>query len=152
MKKNKSINWDVASPKDITLQDLENAKETDFPNTYSGIAWKACWIMYHEGYKKDPEEFLRQDGWGKFPYLHGKNLDLTGFMVGWACNALRFILKKSPVRDGATVLLGCEKQPVGVPSGCADDSLRKTLGGDSFITKDHNFITKKERYKNGTKN
>lgn len=124
-----NINWDNTNPKDITLDDLENAKEADFPNTYGGVAWKACWKMYHEGYKKDKAEFLKQDGWGDFPYLKG--MDLTGFMVGWACNALRYILKEPPVSDGATVVIGArENQPKGVPSGNAKESLRKTLRGE----------------------
>lgn len=125
------IDWENASPKDITLNELEGAVESDFPETYSGTAWKAAWIMYTEGYKKDPEEFLKQDGWGHFPYLHKRNLDLTGFMVGWACNALRFLLQKSPVRDGASVIIGGgENQPIGVPMGSAKEALEKVLGGE----------------------
>lgn len=123
------IDWDNISPEEVSIEDLAQAKEEDFPSTYSGCAWRACWRMYHEGYKKNAEEFLRQDGWGDFPYLHG--LDLTGFMVGWACNALRFILNKGLVADGATVIIGGGKnQPVGVPLGNADKSLRTILGGD----------------------
>ena len=110
------------------MNDLKNAKETDFPNTYSGQAWRACWLMYHKGYKVDKEQFLKQDGWGEFPYL--KDLDLTGFMVGWACNALRFMLKQSPVSDGATIIIGGGKnQPKGIPEGNAEQSMYKAIGG-----------------------
>ncbi len=122
------INWSKASPKEISLKDLETAKEKDFPNTYSGQGWKACWLMYHKGYKVNKEEFLKQDGWGDFPYL--KDIDLTGFMVGWACNALRHILKKSPVSDGATVIIGGgDNQPKGVHIDNAEESMKKAIGG-----------------------
>lgn len=123
------MNWDKSTPKEITLADLEQVKENDFPKTYSGTAWKACWLMYHKGYKVDKEEFLKQDGWGHFPYLKG--MDLTGFMVGWACNTLRFLLKQSPVSDGASIIIGVDKnQLVGVPLENAEESLRKVLGGE----------------------
>lgn len=124
----KKINWKKASPKEVNLEDLDKAKEDDFPKTYSGIAWKACWLMYHKGYKVDKAEFLKQDGWGNFPYLKG--MDLTGFMVGWACNALRFILKQNPVSDGASITIGGGKnQPVGIHIANAEESMEKTLGG-----------------------
>ncbi len=124
----KQINWKKASPKEISLDDLENAKEADFPETYSGIAWKACWLMYHKGYKVDKANFLKQDGWGHFPYLKG--MDLTGFMVGWACNTLRFIIKETPVSDGASLIIGGGKnQPVGVYIANAEESMRKAIGG-----------------------
>lgn len=122
----KKINWNTITPEIITLKDLENAKKSDFPNTYTGRAWVACWLMYHKGYKKDKQEFLKLDGWGNFPYL--KEMDLTGFMVGWACNTLRYLLNEKPVRDGATVIVGGgDNQPVGVPDGNADESLNKSL-------------------------
>ena len=125
----KSIKWDTVKPQDITLDDFEDAKEEDFPNTYSGKSWKACWLMYHKEYKKDKEGFLKKDGWSKFEYLH--TIDLTGFMVGWACNTLRYLVKEKPVSDGATVILGGgDNQPVGVPDGNAEASLRSTLGGN----------------------
>lgn len=124
-----AIDWNEVNPKDITLADFETTKEEDFPNTYSGTAWRACWRMYHLGYKKDKGDFLKQDGWGNFPYLHG--LDLTGFMVGWACNVLRYLLKQSPVRDGATVVVGGgDNQPVGVPLKSAEGALHDVLGGE----------------------
>ena len=124
----KKINWSKTSPKEITLADLEKAKEADFPNTYSGQGWRACWLMYHKGYKVNKKEFLKQDGWGDFPYLKG--IDLTGFMVGWACNTLRFLIGKSPVSDGATVIIGGGKnQPKGVPEGNAEQAMTKSIGG-----------------------
>ena len=124
----KKINWNKISPKEISLSDLENAKSSDFPETYSGIAWKACWLMYHKGYKVDKIEFLKQDGWGDFPYL--KSLDLTGFMVGWACNVLRFILKQTPVSDGASIIIGGGKNPpIGIHIDNAEESMKKAMGG-----------------------
>lgn len=124
----KEINWDKVSPNDVTLDDLEKARLLDFPHTYSGQSWRACWLMYHKGYKVDKKQFLKQDGWGDFPYLNG--IDLTGFMVGWACNALRHMLKTSPVRDGATVIIGGGKnQPVGIHIDNAEKSMNKAIGG-----------------------
>lgn len=122
------INWDKVGPNDVTLEDLDHAVKKDFPQTYSGQAWCACWLMYHKGYKKDATEFLKQDGWGDFPYLRG--MDLTGFMVGWACNALRFMLNAGPVRDGATVTIGGgDNQPKGVAPGPAAQSMARAIGG-----------------------
>lgn len=126
------INWDIANPEEVKIEDLGMAQEKDFPDTYCGRAWKAAWKMYHEGYKKDPKNFLKQDGWGEFPYLMNCGMDLTGFMVGWACNTLRFILGESPVADGATVIFGesKENQPIGVPPGNPAESVEKAIGGD----------------------
>lgn len=56
------INWNEVSPEDISLEDLETAKEEDSPISYTGSAWRACFLMYHEDYKKEPEKFLQKDG------------------------------------------------------------------------------------------
>ena len=56
------INWNEVSPEDISLEDLETAKEEDSPISYTGSAWRACFLMYHEDYKKEPEKYLQKDG------------------------------------------------------------------------------------------
>lgn len=127
---NEALAWDEVGPNDVTLQNLEDAIEEDFPQTYSGQAWLACWMMYHQDYKVDAEGFLEKDGWSDFPCLREKDLDLTGFMVGWAVNALRHILKKGPVADGATLIIGGgDNQPKGVAPGPAATSMKVAIGG-----------------------
>lgn len=123
------IDWNTVTPDEVTIEDLKNSVEMDFPQTYSGQAWRGVWKMYHVEYVHNPQAFLKKTGWSHFDYLYG--MGLTGFMVGWALNALRKILGFGPVADGATVVIGGSEaeQPVGVPQGTAEQSLKKVLGG-----------------------
>lgn len=55
---------------------------------------------------KDPEEFLRLSDKGyDFFKDTDKDCDLTGFMYGWAVNAVRYVLSSQPVPNPAVVTL-----------------------------------------------
>jgi hypothetical protein len=125
--------WDESGPSPEAWAALQSAEDGDFPETYSGIAWRAAYRLLKVA-KEDPTRFASWDGWTSDPIAREavKGLDLTGFMFGWAINALRAMMEMPAVRDGATVIVGGGEDQRGtelVPTGPAKADLRLVLGG-----------------------
>ena len=128
----KTFDWDNAGPLPEAWQALQHAKDSDFPETYSGTAWRAAWRLLQVA-KEQPERFSAWDGWTSDNLAREatRDLDLTGFMFGWAINALRSMMEMEPVADGARVVLG-ERGGVKLkPTGSANEELQHALGGMS---------------------
>lgn len=125
------FNWECG-PSPEAWQALQQAKDEDFPTTYGGQAWRAAWRLMKVA-KEQPERFASWDGWTRDELASEvvADLDLTGFMFGWAINALRSMIELPPVADGATVTIGGgdDSGNAGVFPGSAEQSLRRVLGG-----------------------
>jgi hypothetical protein len=128
-----NFKWDEAGPSPQAWEALQTAQDGDFPWTYSGQAWRAAWRLLKVA-REDPQRFASWDGWTSDPlaFEATADLDLTGFMFGWAINALRVMMEMPPVSDGATVIIGAGEDQRGTelcPSGPAQADLQIVLGG-----------------------
>ena len=61
------------------------------------------------------------------PGVESNDLDLTGFMVGWAMNAVRQMRHKEPKENGAVVTIGGE-QSVTPAMESANEDLQRLMG------------------------
>ena len=128
MTKWKQKDWEVSGPCPEALHQFAlMPDEKVFPNTYSGVAWRAAYRIWKA--TKDTPNVL--DNIGPYENVPGadlEDLDLTGFMVGWAVNVVRQMLGKAPGGNGAIVTVGVGNEPY--PSvGPADLAMRRAIGG-----------------------
>ena len=128
----KVYDWDNAVPSPETWAALQVATDESFPRTYGGSAWHAAFRLMKVA-KEQPERFASWDGWTADPlaYEVTHGLDLTGFLFGYALNAVRHMLEMPPVADGATVAVGSVDKNATVRSlpSSPKGELRKALGG-----------------------
>ena len=54
---------------------------------------------------KNPEEFLKDSKKFADKVCDSGDYDLTGFMFGWAVNAVRYVLGEKPIRNPAIVVM-----------------------------------------------
>ena len=102
-------------------------EEREFPDTYSGTAWKAAYRMWLTC-AANPEMIEDQSFVDKID-IHG--LGLTGFQWGWARNAVRHMLGMAPGSNPAIIVIGGgENQPIAPASGPAEMDMRRAIGGD----------------------
>lgn len=122
------FDWDNEGPSPRAIAAFEAVQaEKEFPDTYSGQAWLAAFRIWKA--VKDTPDVLNSVG----PYddvpgvdLHG--LGLSGFMYGWAVNAVRQMLGKPAGGNPAILTLGKGNEPC--PSvGPAEKHLHQVLGG-----------------------
>lgn len=127
-----TFDWETTGPGPEAWDALQAARDSDFPRTYSGVAWRAAWRLLAVA-EEEPERFASWDGWTGDPLAHEavKGLGLTGFMFGWAINALRYMMEMPPVSDGATVIVGSGDDQHGTelrPTGPAAYDLGRVMG------------------------
>lgn len=124
------MNWNTEPVGPGALAAFEAvASESEFPHTYSGQSWLAAFRIWKE-YRDKPE---RLDAIGPYDSIPGVKLDglgLSGFMVGWAMNAVRQMLHRKPGPNGSVVTVGARGAQPAVPAlGPAEDDLKRVLGG-----------------------
>lgn len=119
----RKIDWDNLSPQPAVVDRfLEVTDEDSFPETYSGQSWKAAYRIWKM--VKDDPSLLDKDT-DYHPILD--NLGLSGFMVGWAVNAVRVVLGRPQGPNPAVITLGVENQPVTPALGPAEQDLKRIL-------------------------
>jgi hypothetical protein len=129
------LDWDETTPGPEALARFKALDEvlevSEFPDTYSGAAWHAAYRVWR-AVKTDPEKIDQLKRHDAYAYFSSdmKGLDLTGFMAGWAVNAVRHMLGLAPGPNPAIVEIGAgDDQPVVPASGSPESDLRKALGG-----------------------
>lgn len=124
------IDWTNAEPKDVTRENLLAAKDEDFPQEYGAAAWQ-CAARILQVLRDDVEAIRTLDSWSldarAAEAIHG--LDLTGFMVGWACGVLRQMHGATPGKSGAVIEIGTGVVDQPTLAGNAEAELRVALGG-----------------------
>jgi hypothetical protein len=124
------FDWDAAGPSKEALIALAKVKSGDeFPHTYSGQAWFAAWRIW-DATKDHPEKLANASPYGDMEGLDLKGWDGTGFMYGWALNAVRQMMGMKPGPNGAILTLGEPEQPAYPSIGPAENAMRKAIGGD----------------------
>lgn len=131
-------NWDTTRPTPEIISVFEDVTDDarEFPDTYSGQAWRAAYRLWlavrylpaadqraamKDGYSYDPSwRWSGEDGC--------EDLGLSGFMAGWAINAVRQMLYLNAIPNGAVVTIGAESPPL--PSTApAGDMMHEIIGG-----------------------
>ncbi len=131
------LDWDTARPEPSVLAALEGVTDdsAEFPDTYSGQSWRAVYLLWLAiRYKSaDEQREATKDGYCYDPSWRwrgedgGEDLGLSGFMAGWAINAVRQMLYLSAIPNGALVTIGAESPPL--PSTKpAEEMLREVIG------------------------
>lgn len=121
------FDWENSGPTPEARAALEAVSdEAEFPYSYSGQAWRAAYRILR-AYKDQPAELLKIGPYDDIPGVALSDLDLTGFMFGWALNAARQLCALPPGPNGAIVNIG-EPMPLVPASGPADADLRRVLG------------------------
>lgn len=129
MNQNREIfDWDKLGPSPEALKAFDAIQtELEFPNTYSGQAWRAAYRIWKV--TKDNRSLLEPDEpYGTIKGVELDGLGLSGFMYGWAVNAVRQMFCMPAGGNGAIVTLGvgCEPAPV---VGPAELEMREAIGG-----------------------
>lgn len=122
-----AYDWEKAGPSQRSLEALLEVKsEAEFPDTYSGQAWLAAYRIW-KACKDHPEKLLTASPYGDIDGVDLKGWDGTGFMYGWALNAVRQMLGMKPGPNGAIVTLGGPQEDY--PASCsANADLHRALG------------------------
>lgn len=121
--------WDAVAPGPEALERFTVVEDeaSEFPETYSGTGWRAAFRIW-KVYRDRPNDLQSIGPYDEIPDVELDNMDLTGFMVGWALNAVRQMLGLAPGKNGAVVTIGGPQETV--PAlGPAGSDLRKVLGG-----------------------
>lgn len=119
------FDWNSAGPSLEVFAALEVVEnELEFPMTYSGQAWAAAWRLWKHFKGRE----LPSDPWDKESHEVLKGMDLTGFMEGWAMNAVRKMRNLSPIGNPAILVIGKGSVPEdgGLP---AEESMLKAIRG-----------------------
>jgi hypothetical protein len=123
------MDWEKAGPSAAALEAFASVEsEDEFPNTYSGQSWRAAFRIWR-AYRDKPEAL---DSIGPYDDIPGADLygmGLSGFMVGWAMNAVRQMLGRQPGANGAVIVLGEKNQPAVPAMGPAEADLKRAIGG-----------------------
>lgn len=123
------FDWDAAGPSPEALIAFgEVADDKEFPETYSGQAWRAAYRIW-KVCKATPEK-LNVGPCDDIPGVDLDDLGLSGFMYGWALNAVRQMLGKPAGPNPAIITLGTKDEPPYPSIGPADKAMRKAIGGD----------------------
>lgn len=109
-----NIFWETASPSVEALERFAQASDGEFPHSYSGQAWRAAYRLWLAIKDKTPEEIDKaisdpygyDKSWNWNGENGGEDLGLSGFMAGWAMNAVRQMMKLGPIGNGAVVTIG----------------------------------------------
>jgi hypothetical protein len=121
------MNWEKTGPSQQALDAFAKiTDEEEFPDSYSGQAWRAAYRIW-KVYKDKPTELSNCDPYSTPKGVDLKGLDLTGFMFGWAMNAVRQMLGMKAGPNPAIVTLG-EKQEDYPSVGPAEIALKDALG------------------------
>lgn len=120
--------WENAGPsKEALAAFVEVKDEKEFPRSYSGQAWLAAFRIWKA--VKDDHSKLNVGVFADIPGCDVSDLGLSGFMWGWALNAVRQMLGHSPGANPAILTLG--KGHETYPSvGPAEKAMRQAIGGD----------------------
>ncbi len=123
------FDWDAAGPSPEALIAFSAVvDEKEFPDTYSGQAWRAAYRIW-KVCKATPEKL----NVGPFDPIEGldiSGLGLSGFMYGWAFNAVRQMLGKPAGPNPAILTFGVKDQPPYPSIGPAGKAMRRAMGGD----------------------
>lgn len=126
-----AIDWDNMAPGQEALTALQAVEsEDELPHTYSGAAWRAAYRMWL-AVKDDPAILDTLGPFDDVPGCDLKGLGLTGFMFGWAKNAVRHMLGRKPGANPAILTIDenggrHETEPI---VGTAEDAMIKAIGG-----------------------
>lgn len=128
------FNWEESGPSEAALQAFNYAVEADFPDTYSGQSWKACFRLWNK-FKNRQSDFMTKDINDDEVYESMKGMGLSGFMGGWAFNALRQMWNMQPKPNPALATMddqgNIEPSVEPYPSiGPAEKAMRLALGGE----------------------
>lgn len=126
------FDWEDAIPNTRSLEAFALVQsEKEFPMTYSGQSWRACYRMW-KATKHDPKIMEPLGAWDEVPNCDIKELGLSGFMWGWAKNALKAMYGFDQTANPAVLEIGAgEDQPVTPAVGTAEQAMRRAIGGDA---------------------
>lgn len=126
-----AFDWDREGPSEQAATALSRVRdESEFPVTYSGQAWRRAFRLWRLT-ETDPEAL---DGVGPYDRIPGDegdgyDLELSGFMEGWARNCVRQMRGKRPRPNGALVAIGEPFEQDALPSRrSAAADLKEILG------------------------
>lgn len=123
-----SPNWDAVGPCDDVLKRFRIVKdscrneEREFPNTYSGTAWRAAYRMW-AAFDRGEATLEGLDA------VDVKGIGLSGFQHGWAVNAVRQMLGAAPGTNPAIITIG-GPSPIVPALGPAYSDMRSSMLGD----------------------
>jgi len=122
------FDWENAGPSKEALEALAQVQdESEFPQSYSGQAWFAAYRIW-KVCKDNLDKLAKASPYGDIEGVDLKGWDGTGFMYGWALNAVRQMLGLKPGPNGAVIELGVDEQPPYPVVGPADKEMRLALG------------------------
>lgn len=100
-------------------------EKREFPDTYSGAAWRAAYRIWKEVAVNGRE--ILADG-NPLVDEAARGLGLSGFQFGWAVNAVRQMIGLKPGTNPAILVLGGE-QPIVPATGSPESDMRDAIGG-----------------------
>jgi hypothetical protein len=133
------FSWENSGPNKQALAAF--AKVTDerreFPHTYSGQAWRAAYRLWLAIKDKpiDVQKSETADGFAYDPAWNwggergGDDLGLSGFMAGWAINAVRQMLDLKAIPNPAVINMDGPQEPL--PDTGPAEGMMKTAIGES---------------------
>lgn len=122
------FNWDEAGPSKEALEALSKVEdEKEFPQSYSGQAWFAAYRIW-KTVKDSPEKLVKATPYSDIEGVDLKGWDGTGFMYGWALNAVRQMMGYRPGPNGAIVTLGVGEEPPYPSVGSAEQAMKRAIG------------------------
>lgn len=123
-----TFDWEKNGPSPKALEAFSLVKEeTEFPHTYSGQSWLAAYRIW-KAVKDDPAKLMDVGPYDDIPGVELDDLGLSGFMYGWAVNAVRQMCGLRPGGNPAIVTLGEGNRDY--PSvGPAEQAMNRAIGG-----------------------
>jgi hypothetical protein len=104
MNNTSGFDWEKSGPSIEALEAFARARDDEFPQSYSGQAWRAAyrlWLAVKDKPLKEVNQIISDPygydkSWNWSGENGGEDLGLSGFMAGWAMNAVRQMMNLKP--------------------------------------------------------
>lgn len=122
----KKFDWEHEGPSAQALEAFTKVTdEKEFPDSYSGQAWRAAYRLWK--WTGGDVNKLPKSEWEYNPEWNWDELGLSGFMAGWATNAVRQMMHCKPLPNPAILTIG-GPQEVYPSVGPAEIAMKDAMG------------------------